>query len=372
MKILFITPFNIFPPFWGGGQRTYHFVKNLAEEHDVVLIMPSFKQFENEKGEEYEEFFRNRMKVFSIGHWIKLPVVEYLNPFMALKCVIEAFSSDVIFCDYPWSGVYALLAHFLAQKPVIFNEHNIEWEVKKQTGAKYVLLMKILEKILCKISKKIVVVSELEAKKLKEYFGVNEKRIVVIENGFDEERFYPRNKEKMKKKLGIDFPMVLFLGKLDYAPNVEAVNLIYTEILPRVLRKRKDVKFFVIGGGRRKMLNMHHPSLIFVGTVKNVEEYVGAADVVIVPLLKGGGTRIKILEALAAGKKVITTSKGCEGLEELKEFLIIEDDWKKFAQRILEEIEKEEKDVVAPIENRCWKKLCEKLKEVVKSVQRNG
>ena len=147
MKILFVTPFNIFPPYWGGGVRTYQLVKYLARKHEVYLVFPSYQQFKNRNPEKYQNKLKNLgVKIIKIEPLVKLlkrPVIEHLNPFFFLKCLslIESKKIDLIVCDYPWSGTYVLGLHLITRKPFILIEHNIEFLVKKQTNAKFANLM---------------------------------------------------------------------------------------------------------------------------------------------------------------------------------------------------------------------------------------
>jgi len=343
MKILLITPFNFFPPYWGGGVRTFQLVKYLAKKHEVYLIYPSYEQFINKNSEKYRvKVKRLDVKIFEIKPFVNLlkrPIIEHLNPFFFFKCldIIVSKKIDFIICDYPWSGTYVFGLYFLTGKPFLLIEHNIEYLVKEQINAKFILLMKKLELLLCKHARKITTVSENDKQKMNE-LGINERKIFVLENGFDEKRFYPtqKNTKKIREKLGLSKnPLILFYGKLDYPPNKEAVYIIRWKIMPKVLEKVSNAKFLIVGGGNKFKIN--HESMIFTGVVDHIESYINASDVVITPLMKGGGTRIKILEAIACGKIVISTKKGAEGsINKLtKPFLEIVDDWDNFAERII-------------------------------------
>jgi glycosyltransferase involved in cell wall biosynthesis len=381
MRILFITPFNIFPPYWGGGQRTYHLVKNLARNHEVYLIFPSYPQFQNVRPENYQKELRDLgVKIYQIGNWLKWQIIEFLNVFFMLKCLHLIFSKkiDLIICDYPWSGAYALFSHFLTFKPYIFLEHNIEYEVKRQTKSRYVMLMKFLEMVLCKFAKFITVVSKEDYNKLLE-LKVDEKKILIMENGFDSERFYPNEEfnEEVRNELGVkNNPLVFFCGKFDYAPNVEALYTIRWIILPKVLEKNTSTKFLIVGGGRKEIdFELLHPSIIFTGVVDNIERYLNASDVVIVPITKGSGTRIKILEAIACKKIVISTKKGAEGLinKLTKPLLKITDDWNAFSNYIIESLHsKNVKDSKEFEERYAWKNIYKKMDEtLVKLFEKN-
>jgi len=380
MKILFMTPLYIFPPYWGGGRRTYNLVKHLSKKHKVFLIMPFYRQFKDKK----DNFHRLKLKslgvkIFTPNPLIRLehPFTKHINPEVILKSleIILEEEIDIIVCDYPWSGINTLFVHMFSGIPFIFHEHNIEHKIKDEIRARYGKLMKLLESILCKISWKIVTVSDIDKKIIKKEFGIKENKIEVVENGFDKEIFYPdkRKGERIRKKYNIGkAPMVLFFGKLDYPPNKEAVYIIRWRILPKVLEKIPNAKFFIVG--KKFDFGIKHPSMIFTGLVDDIESYINAADVVIVPLLAGSGTRIKILESIACGKTVVSTYKGAEGLINnlTKPFLKITNDWKTFSDYIVETIKNPQKKNISKkfIKKYSWQNIYNKFDKILEEVKK--
>jgi glycosyltransferase involved in cell wall biosynthesis len=229
--------------------------------------------------------------------------------------------------------------------------------------------MKTLELLLCKHAKKIITVCENDRKKLIK-LDINEGKIFIFENGFNEKKFYPNQKhgEKIRKKLGVkENPLIFFCGKLDYPPNKEAVYIIRWKILPKVLEKVPNAKFLIVGGGYE--FNIKHDSMIFTGVVDNIQDYINASDVVITPLLKGGGTRIKILEAIACGKTVITTKKGAEGLmnELTQPFLKLADNWDEFSNKIIESIKNPKNNKVPKefVKKYSWQNIYRKIDRIL-------
>ncbi|MFB6215446.1 MAG: glycosyltransferase family 4 protein, partial [Candidatus Aenigmatarchaeota archaeon] len=253
-NILFLTPYNLFPPFWGGGNRTYNMVKHLSTENEVHLISPSYRQFEGEDGTEY----RARLKEEGVDIELVGPPtswIQYINPFLLAKALwkIRKHDIDLVICDYPWSGIYALTLYKLTQTPYFVTEHNVEHEVAKQTGYENPVLTKMLEKKVCEKAEEVFCVSDKDRRKLISSLGLQKEKIHVIKNGFNANRFYPGNGngKRVREKLGIDEdnPVVFFCGKMDYIPNNEAVGFIYHEIMPRVLEEVPDAKFLAVGGG---------------------------------------------------------------------------------------------------------------------------
>ena len=134
-------------------------------------------------------------------------------------------------------------------------------------------------------------------------------RIRLVPNGVDTAALLPRNALPAG-------PVVLFSGSLGYAANVDAVRHLIGDVLPLV--RTKDARAVIVGADApRAVYQMARASTMPVavtGYVPTLRPYVEQARVLAVPLRSGGGTRLKILEALAQGLAVVTTTIGCEGL----------------------------------------------------------
>ena len=103
----------------------------------------------------------------------------------------------------------------------------------------------------------------------------------------------------------------MFHGPLNYPPNKEAVGILVNSVLPEILAKYPDVRLLIVGSDPPKIF---HDKIVVTGFVKNLSQYIAAADIAVVPLKSGGGTRVKILEYMASGKAIVSTLKGAEGL----------------------------------------------------------
>lgn len=374
-EVLFLTPYNIFPPFWGGGIRTYNFIKNMVKDHKVHLISPSYHQFKEKTGNKHKKDLKNLgVDLNLVGpptSWI-----QYINPFLLILALYKIIRHDIdlIICDYPWSGIYAMILSKLSDTSYILMEHNVELQVAKQTGYERVSLTKKLEEKTSKNAEEIVCVSEKDKKDIAKIYDIEEGKIHVLNNGFDSDKFNPecRNGKKVREELGVgDDPLIFFCGKLDYIPNSEAVGIIYHELVPRVTEKIPDAKFLIVGGGYDLSQKYENSSIIFTGAVDNIIDYLQASDLVITPIKKGGGTRIKILEAIACNKDIISTKKGVEELidKHTKQFITIADDWKTFGQKIIENVNKD--DPKAPeefVEKYSWKNISKKLNQLIQQV----
>ena len=130
---------------------------------------------------------------------------------------------------------------------------------------------------------------------------------------------------------------IVFVGSMDYHANISGVTWFVAEVLPFVLAEKPDLKFYIVGKNPPPVVQkLACASVIVTGAVADVRPYLSRAAVVVVPLLVGGGTRLKILEAMAMGKAVVSTSLGCEGIDVTDgENIVIADDQVDFSRHLL-------------------------------------
>jgi glycosyltransferase involved in cell wall biosynthesis len=133
-------------------------------------------------------------------------------------------------------------------------------------------------------------------------------------------------------------PSLVFTGKMDFRPNVDAILWFCAHVMPRIRVANPQAHLYVVGKSPHPRLAAlaENPGVTLTGFVEDVRPYIAAASVYVVPLLTGGGTRLKVLEALAMGKAIVSTSLGSEGIpvEDGRE-LLLADEPHSFAQRVL-------------------------------------
>jgi glycosyltransferase involved in cell wall biosynthesis len=134
----------------------------------------------------------------------------------------------------------------------------------------------------------------------------------TVPNGVETDRMAPRAGDAAAPSSGV------FFGKLDYFPNVDAIEYLARDIVPRIRKSEPAFTLTLAGPAateRVRELARSTPGLRYVGRVDDVRELLASAAVVLVPLRVGGGTRLKIVEAMAAGRPIVTTTVGAEGIE---------------------------------------------------------
>jgi glycosyltransferase involved in cell wall biosynthesis len=164
------------------------------------------------------------------------------------------------------------------------------------------------EKRVCREAGHIVAVSAVDAAEMRRLFGVE--RISEVPTGVDVEYFAPPSSPGRIADL-------VFVGSMDWLPNIEGVGWFVREVLPLVRRRRPECSFAIAGRTpppKITALAGQAPNVIVTGTVPDVRPYFWGSAVSVVPLRIGGGTRLKIYEAMAAKTAVVSTSIGAEGL----------------------------------------------------------
>jgi polysaccharide biosynthesis protein PslH len=158
-------------------------------------------------------------------------------------------------------------------------------------------------------------------------------RTAVIPNAADVEFYRPRAEDPKP-----DGRTIVFFGLLSYAPNVDGVIHFVKDIWPLVVAAHPDARCKIIGGSPPPALQaLAGPGIELTGFVPDLRPHLAEAAAVVVPLRFGGGTRLKIVEAMAMGKAIVSTTLGAEGIEAVPDRdIMIADDAASFAARVNE------------------------------------
>ena len=236
---------------------------------------------------------------------------------------------------------------------VIIDQHNIEYELLYRTYQHEKAFirkwynwwesrqLKPVELERCRNAQGVLVTSEREALLLKPLLPAS--MIAVVPNGVDLEAFQQTSQ-------GQEIPgRLIFTGSMDYYPNVDAVLYFARACWPLIRLKIPTATWQIVGKNPPPVVRdlTKLPNISVTGLVPNVKPYLAAATVAIAPLLIGSGTRLKILEALAMGKAVVSTSLGCEGLNVVpSKHLIVADQPEVFAQSIVDLLQNAEQRII--------------------------
>jgi glycosyltransferase involved in cell wall biosynthesis len=240
--------------------------------------------------------------------------------------VAREFKPDIIQAELLWTAPAALWLRRRLRAPVVLMQENVEYQKFVRFGMNSPLLkaVKWLEGWACRAADRVVALSEVDRDFMIGLYGVPADRFTLIPHGVAPDLFdyRPEGAAAARRRLGLDdeVPVLTFVGKLDYIPNVRAVEYVAELIAPAVWERYPDAKFVIIGQGAEGLTKYRRDGMIFTGFVDarasarpNLSDYLSASDVVIVPLDSGSGTRLKIVEAAANARAVASTHIGAEG-----------------------------------------------------------
>jgi sugar transferase (PEP-CTERM/EpsH1 system associated) len=337
LRILWLKTELLHPVDKGGKIRTYNMLRALKSTHRITyltLVDDEAGPAEREAASEYcHELVcvphRTRPK-FSAGFYAELAsnLISPLPYFMkkyespALRHKINSLSSrgnfDILVCDFLQPSINVPEHPSL---PTVLFQHNVEamiwrrhYEVQKNPIKKAYLYNQwrksfAYESATCQRFDQVVAVSTEDAQTMRHEYNLQQ--VADVPTGVDTCFFRPQGDEP-------NLPHnLVFTGSMDWLPNEDAMQYFIKEILPRIRQSLPDVTLTVVGREPYSSLidqARHDPAIVVTGRVDDVRPYIERATAYIVPIRIGGGTRLKIYEAMAMEKPIVSTSVGAEGL----------------------------------------------------------
>lgn len=248
---------------------------------------------------------------------------QMFNPFFHSILRKRSIEYSVILAHSPWSAVAAYRV-VKTRTPILYVAHNFEYGLIEQTNRNFFIrkLVYRIEKHACQKATRILCVSEHDMKAFETVYKISKARLALSPNTVDVDSLSKTrtvyNRAAERQKLGIDSSclLLLFQGRMDYVPNLDALRFIIHELVPALRNDGSAIKL-VIAGAQIPQWCFHNSNEIvsFHSDVPDMRRFLSAADAVIVPLRFGSGTRLKILESFAARVPVISTKKGAEGID---------------------------------------------------------
>jgi polysaccharide biosynthesis protein PslH len=357
VRILWVKAGKLLPVDTGGKIRSYNILRHLARAHEVTFV----SYYGGPRDTAYEGDIQRELPGASTIHTGALDggalaqSADYLRrlfqapPFAVTKfthpsvrrvvaAALRDGNFDVGVCDFLSAS---LNFPETLDTPTVLFQHNVEsalWRRMASTEANPVKRLAY----------------RIEAKKMARYERASVRRFhhVIAVSGHDRQQMLemepgcaisvvPTGVDTQKYAVappaGANPPRIVFTGSMDWEPNIDAMVYFCQEIWPRVTAEFPSAVFQIVGRNpHSRVKQLASDSVEVTGTVPSVADYLRDASLVIVPLRIGGGTRLKIFEAMAMGKAVISTSIGAEGLEVVTgRDLILADDAAAFAGAII-------------------------------------
>jgi glycosyltransferase involved in cell wall biosynthesis len=336
LRILWVKAGKLLPVDTGGKIRSYNILRHLARNHEVTLLTYYGGQRDSIYEAEIPRELPGAQTIYtaSLDGSAVAQSLDYLirlfqpAPFAVSKFTHAAVQRvvtsrlreneiDVAVCDF--LSASRNFPEILVTPTVLF-QHNVEsalWQRMAMTEANpakrlaYRLeagKMARYERRALRKFHHVIAVSELDRQQM---LAMDPGcAITVVPTGVDTQKY------GVAPPASANPPRIVFTGSMDWEPNIDAVTYFCEQIFPGVLAEFPSAKFQIVGRNpHSRVQKLASPSIEVTGTVRSVADYLRSATVVVVPLRIGGGTRLKIFEAMAMGKALVSTSIGAEGLD---------------------------------------------------------
>jgi polysaccharide biosynthesis protein PslH len=353
MRVLYLMPYSPVPSTFGGAIRVYHMLKALTLEHHVTVVT-----FGSGRDRELlRSHFGSRIarihvlpyppinKIRRIGQLLTQSMSRsfyFLSLYsramqQTIDQLMQTQTFDAVHCEFPMMGTYSV-PHGLLK---ILDAHNVEYDNFRRMEAHAPTLLRRLhyrdeyakikreEIAVCKDQHRIFVTSALDKTILDKDTPEVPKH--VVPNGVDTTYFAPSGGP-------VEPHSIVFTGMMGYFPNYDGILHFIDESLPIIKQRVPDVKLYVVGKeAPASLVARQSESIVVTGFVEDVRPYIHRAGVYIVPLRMGSGTRLKVLEAMAMKKPIVSTTIGCEGIHCAdRDSLLLADTAAEFAERVIE------------------------------------
>jgi len=354
VRVLAVLPYSPFPPTFGGALRSYHVLKHLARHHDLSVLTYGHPEAASSLAAALSlrrdrirvvptQWFRRYRRIgqlyaLSTGHsFFHLMVRRSRQMQQALDEVLSEHDFDLVQTEFTPMGSFDLRTN--AAK--VLDAHNVEYENHRRMSLyahrpgealfyrRETRLLRGEERDACRRHDAVLVTS-CQDRQLFEAL-VPGLRTFVVPNGVDTSYFAPSPEPSEPNAL-------VFTGMMAYRPNYDGILHFLDEIFPLIQAEVSAARVYIVGSRPPATLTARaSASVVVTGHVEDVRPFIRQAAAYVVPLRMGSGTRLKILEALAMEKPVVTTSIGCEGLEvSHEESVLIADEPTAFARHVVE------------------------------------
>ena len=346
--ILLVTRADLFPADHGAAVKIIRTAESLSRQGRDVYLTTDDRR-------EYYRFRKGEMSSFRFPLAVRLMCLPRVVAFARLILKGYPVSNSFLYLPVTDASYIVRAIYLTSRKPigayqaefpayvrpcrfarslfggkVLLVQHNVEYDrIRNQVPdltERNFRSLKNLEIAMCQLADHIVTVSDNDRQKLIRD-GVPAHKIHKIPHGVDLHAFRETPPVDVRQRYGLPRgdKVLVYHGTYSYPPNREAMEVMARDILPRL--QRRDLAVSVLAIGSKPPDFPLHEKIHFVGSVENLAEVIPAADLAVVPLLEGGGTRMKILDYFAAGVPVVSTTKGIEGIpvRNGREALIIDD-----------------------------------------------
>jgi glycosyltransferase involved in cell wall biosynthesis len=331
MRVLMVFHAPPSSPDMGPSRRHYHVLAETVKRHDVTVLSLGSPADEAAFMERFgavcqravfvPNYYGTAINAARCGWYLATARSDfhrlYRSAFQrALDRLVQDGAFDVVYCSTTMLGCYRLPEHL----PLVGDTHNVEHDnlarASRESPERWRRAFYRRQAALTRreelaySSRFSVVCATSERDRLLISALAPGVPTVVVPNGIDTEKYRPVSDD------GIEPGAMLFTGLMRYYPNEHGARRFVARVLPEIVRRVPHARLWIVGAdppaSLRALASRH---ITLTGRVPDVRPYYARAEIAVVPLWIGGGTRVKVLEAMAMGVPIVSTPLGCEGLD---------------------------------------------------------
>ncbi|NML21815.1 glycosyltransferase family 4 protein [Pseudoflavitalea sp. G-6-1-2] len=337
IKVLSIASYQFLPPRMGGQKGIALFYKYFSKECSLSMVTTQSNDPALAEGYELLNILSNSP-------------LRYVNIFyfFTLRNIIRRKKITHLILEHPYYGWLGILLKWFTGVKLIVHSHNIE-------GLRWKTLHKWWWKILWQYERYVhrranhsFFIQEQDRQYAISRFGLKPSKCTVVTYGIEWDTpptltAHQQSRQWLQQQHHIPehHQILLFNGAFNYAPNVEALEMIIQKVNPLLQQSAMPYTLLICGKDiPAHIVNAATPNMVIAGFVPDIDIYFRGADIFLNPLISGGGIKTKLVEALGNNLNAVSTVNGAEGVDAAlcggKLQIVADDDWKGFSEKVIE------------------------------------
>ncbi|MBU6157750.1 MAG: glycosyltransferase family 4 protein [Bacteroidetes bacterium] len=336
-KIATVVPYPFLPALSGGQKLISLFNSHLGQQSELHVIGTPNNEIPPNAAYRFYPLLKEK-------RW------RYIDPTLPARIIrlIKEKQIEIIILEHPYLGWLIPFLRIFTKVIVMCHTHNVESERFRSIGKSWWKLLSIYEGYVLRKCDLVFCITEEDKEYMVEKMKVSAEKCLFVPYGIEAKQA-PQNKHIAKQAicdqyhLDVGLPLLFFNGVLDYKPNLDALEIILHTIQPKLKSKQYRCNILIAGNKLPVSFNQlkaFNKELIFyVGFVDDIDFYTKAADILLNPVISGGGVKTKMIEAIGLNTTVISVKSGAKGVSQEwsgeKLIIVPDNDWDQFTDAII-------------------------------------
>ncbi|HMO33851.1 MAG TPA: glycosyltransferase family 4 protein [Lacibacter sp.] len=362
-RVLSIVPYP-YLPYFSGGQKLIALFNEYLGTHCTLLVAGTVNN---------DASLAKHYRFFPVLRAGKLRFFD-LAAYRQLRAIVQQQQVDTVIIEHPYLGWMGRLLQRQCGVQLVVHTHNVEYLRFRSIGKAWWPLLKLYEGWTLRLADRVLCISEEDRRHMIDVLGVREEQCLLVPYGIRQEA-PPTGKAAAKEQLCLQYgldaeaTLLFFNGLLDYKPNTDALDVILHQIHP--LLKQAGLRCQVLIAGKRlparysELKSYAAGGIVYAGFVEDIDACTKGADILLNPVLSGGGVKTKMIEALGLNTTVVACSSAAAGVDPVlcgnKLKVVTDGDWQAFAAAVVEAAQEKSDLPTAFYDVHAWQQIARRV-----------